>query len=253
MTNLRLIMDGHNPGALNMGIDEAVLEGVIAGMSEPTLRLYGWNPATLTIGYFQGLSEEADLAACAGYGISCIRRVTGGGAVLHEHEVTYSLIAPVGFAGIPEAILDSYAFICQGILLGLQPLGIEAQFVPLNDIVAGGKKISGNAQTRRHGVILQHGTILLAVDVDKMFSVLKVADEKIKDKLIATVKERVTGLSNLLGREVGFVQTQMALREGFAEALGVNLVTGFLTAAERVRAEQLAADKYRSNGWNAKR
>ncbi len=236
-----------------MGLDEAILERVISGKSEPTLRLYAWDPICLTIGYFQSRADEADLAACERFGIDCIRRTTGGGAVLHEFEVTYSIVAPVGFAGIPANILESYRFICDGIIRGVSALGVKAQFVPLNDIIAGGKKISGNAQTRRQGVVLQHGTILLDVDVEKMFTVLKVPSEKMRDKLVKDVKERVTGLKGLLGRDVGFDEAGYCLQQGFAEALGVSLTYGQFTSEEETEGERLALSKYATREWNEKR
>jgi len=250
---IRIIRDGARKGAQNMGLDEAVLEGVIAGTSQPTIRLYGWEPATLSIGYFQSLKSEVDLEACQRFGVDVLRRSTGGGAVFHQFEVTYSLVAPVGFCGIPEGILPSYQCICQGIICGLKRLGVESQFVPLNDIIASGKKVSGNAQTRRKGIILQHGTILLRVDVDKMFTVLKVPSEKMRDKIVQDVKQRVTGISDVLGREVGFEETSEALASGFVDALGCTLVPGAFTATELALAEQLAQDKYASAKWNEKR
>jgi lipoate-protein ligase A len=252
-STFRLIMDSTRQGALNMGIDEAVLEGVIAGTSQPTLRLYGWQPPTLTIGYFQSIKEEADLEACRRLGVDCIRRTTGGGSVLHEFEVTYSIVAPIGFSGIPEPILDSYRYICQGIIRGVHELGVEAQFVPLNDIVAKGRKISGNAQTRRKGIILQHGTILLDVDVEKMFTVLKVPSEKMKDKLIQDVKQRVVGLRELIGTNLTFEDAANALSKGFEQALGCDLVIGAVSPDEMERAEVLAQEKYANPVWNLQR
>ncbi|HDS11763.1 MAG TPA: lipoate--protein ligase family protein [Candidatus Wirthbacteria bacterium] len=253
MPNLRFILDTKRPGALNMGIDEAVLEGVIAETSPATLRFYGWEPDCLTIGYFQSLREEADLAKCQELGVDCIRRATGGGAVLHQYELTYSLIAPVGHYGIPEAILDSYRHICDGIIQSLKLMDVQADFVPLNDIIANGKKISGNAQTRRHGVVLQHGTILLDVDLEKMFSLLLIPDEKIKDKMIAGAKERVTGLKSILGREVGFAELAEHLQAGFAQVLQTELAPGQIGPHELNRAKRFAAEKYGADSWNFKR
>ena len=250
---MRFILDKFNPGALNMGTDEAVLTGVIAGTSEPTLRFYGWKPTCLTIGYCQSMQAEADLTKCQELGVDCVRRATGGGAVLHEFELTYSLIAPVGEYGIPEPILDSYKHICQSIIDGLKLLNVDAQFVPLNDLVAKGKKISGNAQTRRQGVVLQHGTILLDVDFDKMFSLLLIPDEKLKDKLITVAKDRVVGLSAILEREVTFGEVADALKKGFGDVLQTNLVEGALTDEERVKAKEFATNKYATDAWNLKR
>jgi lipoate-protein ligase A len=136
---------------------------------------------------------------------------------------------------------------------GCAALGVEAGFVPLNDIVSGGKKISGNAQTRKHGCILQHGTVILSVDVDEMFSLLKVPSEKMKGKLIEDVKARVSSLSALTGRELGFEEAVPAFREGFASALGVELVPGSPSALELAMAAQLGSEKFGSPAWTAKR
>lgn len=235
-----------------MATDEAVLEHIATGASPPTLRFYGWSPPGISIGYFQSLEEEVDTAACKKHNIDIVRRITGGGAVLHEHEITYSIHIPENAGLVPIGILESYKKICGGILKGLETLGLKARFIPLNDIVLDindpavpFKKVSGNAQTRKRGIILQHGTILLKVDVEKMFSLLKVPSEKLKGKLIEGVKQRVIGLSAALGREVGFDETQNALLQGFQKEFPeITFEKGELSDAEKKRAEELAKEKY---------
>ncbi|PIQ77450.1 lipoate--protein ligase [Candidatus Peregrinibacteria bacterium CG11_big_fil_rev_8_21_14_0_20_46_8] len=256
--NFRFLTTGHLPARMNMAIDEAVLDAVATKTSAPTLRLYGWKPAAISIGYFQSLEEEIDLAACAKSDTEFVRRVTGGGAVLHEHELTYSIHIPESAALVPNGILESYRAISEGVIKGLAVLGVTAKFVPLNDlIVMNGEmpqKISGNAQTRKQGVILQHGTILLRVDVEKMFSLLKVPDEKLKGKMIATIKERVTSISHFLGREVGFEEALDAVRTGFAQAFPQCTFEAAEISSEEMRhAEQLAKEKYGNDSWNKQR
>lgn len=250
---LRLLETGARPAALNMGLDEAILEAVASGASEPTLRLYRWDPPAVTIGYFQGMREEIDLEACARLGIDAVRRVTGGGAVFHDAEITYSIVVPEGHELAPAEVLESYRRICGGLVAGLGKLGIAASFAPINDIVAGGKKVSGNAQTRKRGCLLQHGTLLLGVDVERMFELLKVPQEKLRGKLIEDVKARVTSVRELLGREVGYAEAAKALASGFAEAWGADLVKGEFSAAELAAGERIAAEKYRTEAWNLKR
>ena len=191
----RVIGFSRNDAYTNMAIDEAVSESVRSG-SQPTIRFYGWNPSAISIGYFQGIDREVDIEKCRKLGIDIVRRRTGGGAVYHdtEGEITYSVIAKE--ETFPKDILASYKEICSWVTKSLSYLDIESEFKPINDIVTNGKKISGNAQTRRQGVLLQHGTILYSVDIEKMFSILKVPDEKIRDKMIATVKDRVTSVSS---------------------------------------------------------
>jgi len=148
--------------------------------------IYNYN----IVHYLQSIEKEVNLPACEKYGVDVTRRITGGGAVYHDYdgEITYSIVAPEADPKMPADILESYELICGAIVNGLAGLGVDAEFKPVNDIVAGGKKISGNAQTRRHGVILQHGTILVDSDIRRMFQVLRVSDAKISDKLIQAVE-----------------------------------------------------------------
>jgi lipoate-protein ligase A len=250
---LRLLETGANPAAFNMAFDEAVLEAVSAGESPPSLRLYSWDPPAISIGYFQGMREEIDLEACARLGVEAVRRATGGGAVFHDAEITYSLVVPEGHALAPPDILESYRLICAGIVAGLALLGVESGFAPINDIVSGGKKVSGNAQTRKKGCLLQHGTLLLDVDVEKMFALLLVPQEKLKGKLIEDVKARVTGLRGILGREVGFREIADCLAAGFASAWGAELVPGQPSEKELARAVELARNKYGTAEWRMRR
>lgn len=250
---LRFIDTGAAAGALNMGIDEALLGSVAAGESPPTLRLYRWSPPCVTVGYFQSLEAELDLQACEAGGVDAVRRLTGGGAVFHEDEITYSLVVPLGHALAPDDILESYRAICAGLLRGLAHLGIEAAFKPINDIEVGGKKVSGNAQTRRRGCLLQHGTVLLDLETERMFSLLRVPAEKIKGRLIEDVKARVSSLRTILGREVTYAEAASALRRGFAEAWGAELEEGALTPPEAAEAARLAAGRFSQSEWNGRR
>ena len=250
---VRLLRTGFRDCAFNMGLDEAVLESVSAGIAMPTLRLYAWRPAAVSIGFFQGLEEEVDVEACRSRGIGVVRRITGGGAVFHQDELTYSVILPETHPLAPASILKSYGTLCSGVISGLDELGIEAEFAPINDIVATGRKVSGNAQTRKSHCLLQHGTVLLSVDVDLMFDLLKVPSEKAKGKLIADVKARVTGASDLVGREISFAEAETAMILGFAKALEMEFSEEAPTAAEIARAEEIARAKFADPVWTARR
>ena len=238
---IRIVETGFNPAAQNMAIDEALIESV---GEVPILRIYGWRPAAVSIGYFQSMNEEVDFTKCREIGVDIVRRLTGGGAVLHEYELTYSFIS----RRYPQNIVESYKWICDAIVISIKRLGFDASFVPLNDIVIEGKKVSGNAQTRRKGVLLQHGTILLGVDVNKMFSVLKVPSEKLRDKIIKDVKERVTSLA-------GTTYDNMAtsLKTSFAAKFEAKLIDDTLSTEEISHARWLAERKYSSNEWNFRR
>jgi lipoate---protein ligase len=241
------------PGTLNMGIDEALIGSVSGGEAPPTLRLYRWAPACVTVGYFQSLEAEVDLGACAAAGVDAVRRLTGGGAVFHDREITYSIVLPLGHELAPEDILESYRRICSGLVRGLGFLGVEASFEPINDIAVGGKKISGNAQTRKSACLLQHGTVLMDLEPERMFSLLKVPAEKLKGKLIEDVKSRVTSLRAILGRDLAYVDAASALRRGFAEAWGAEFEDAGLSEAEEREARRLASERFSRPEWSFRR
>jgi len=249
----RLLETGFNRASLNMAIDESIMIHCSQGSVPPTLRLYGWKPPAVSIGYFQSLKDEVDLEQCRKFGVDLVRRITGGGAVFHDKEVTYSFVIKEGNPLIPTDILASYEKICAGLVRGLALMGLNASFAPLNDIMVSNKKISGNAQTRRLGCILQHGTILIDTDVEKMFSLLKVPQDKIKDKLIKSVEERVTCINRQLQREISFEKLCLALARGFEEALDIRLERGNLTKSEIDLAREIEEKKYSRFEWNYKR
>lgn len=248
----RLLGFGVYDAYTNMAIDEALLTLRSEGRSPNTIRFYRWKPSAVSIGYFQILEQEVNVDACRRRGVDVVRRMTGGGAVYHDYEgeITYSIIVNQGNPKIPGDILKSYEVVCEGIVLGLERLGIKAGFKPINDIEANGRKISGNAQTRRLGVVVQHGTILIKTDVKTMFDVLKVGEEKVSDKMIKSVEERVTSIERELGKGVGFDEVFEALKYGFSEALDVELIEGTLDSAESDLAARLRNGKYRTKEWN---
>ena len=233
-----------------MALDEAILRAVGEGKAPKTIRLYRWRPSAVSIGYFQSVEEEVDLEACRRLGVDVVRRITGGGAVYHDYdgEITYSLIAPEADPRIPRDIPESYRVICGCLVRAFEHLGLQAEFRPINDILIGGRKVSGNAQTRRRGVVLQHGTILIDCDVRKMFTVLKVSEEKLRDKLIKAVEERVTSLRRELGRPVSFKEVRDALVRGFEEGLKIELERGEPSRYELKLMEELR-ERYRSGEW----
>ncbi|MFX0097652.1 MAG: biotin/lipoate A/B protein ligase family protein [Candidatus Hodarchaeota archaeon] len=242
-------------GPMTMAIDEAILRLTALGRSPPTLRLYRWNPSTVSIGYFQSIHEEVDLEVCRELEVDVVRRITGGGAVYHDYdgEITYSMIVKEDNPKIPRNIMESYRLICQGIVGGIKNLGLNAEFKPINDIIANGRKISGNAQTRRQNVFLQHGTILVDFDPEAMFKVLKVSRAKISDKLIQSVRERVTSIRNELEGDITFEEVRKALIEGFQGVLQINFKKGKLSESEQELADRLLIDKYSDQGWNFRR
>ncbi|KAA0003851.1 MAG: lipoate--protein ligase family protein [Thermoplasmata archaeon] len=242
---LRLLLHEHANAYRNMAIDEALLNSGIS-----TLRLYKWKPSAISIGYFQSMEEEVNMDACKKYGVDVVRRITGGGAVYHDSigEITYSVVLPVTM--FPD-ILESYKAIGRCLIAGLNMLGLKAEYAGINDVVVNGRKISGSAQTRRHGIILQHGTILLRANVKKMFSLLRVTEKKIMDKEIKRVEERVTSIEKEIGN-VKEDEIREAMIKGFQIGLNAELEEGKLNENEIEDAMQLVK-KYESREWNFKR
>ena len=240
-SKIRVLETGYNSAALNMAIDEALIESID---ESPVFRVYGWRPAAVSVGYFQSIRDEVDIEKCREIGVDIVRRLTGGGAVLHEFELTYSFITKQ----YPQNIMESYRWICEAVVMSIKRLGFNASFVPLNDIVVNGKKVSGSAQTRRKGVLLQHGTLLLNLDVDKMFSILKVPSEKLRDKIIKDIKERVTSLAG-----TSFDEMASSLKTSFATKFDAVLVSDCLSIDEVNRAKRLAEAKFSSKEWNFRR
>ncbi|TFG98910.1 lipoate--protein ligase family protein [Candidatus Thorarchaeota archaeon] len=241
---------------MNMAIDEAIMLAMNEGKAPPTLRLYRWKPSAVSIGTFQGMHDEVAIDFCKSNDIDYIRRITGGGAVFHDYngEITYSILMPKTHPLARADIIESYKLLCGGIIEALDYLGIKnAEFKPINDVTVNGKKVSGNAMTRRHGCVLQHGTTLLDLDVNLMFTILKVPQEKISDKMISDVKERVTSIQDILNRPVAVYELRDALTHGFSDALKIELNFSKLSDDETQTAVKLAKEKYSTDEWNFSR
>ena len=233
-----------------MALDEALLRL----SDEPVFRTYSWDPSAVSIGYFQSIEEEVDLEEAKSRRVDVVRRITGGGAVFHDKdgEVTYSIVLPYGHPAVEGSIMDSYRVLCGGIIEALNILGIDAEFAGINDVVVNGKKISGSAQTRKKWGVLQHGTLLYDLKPEVMFSLLKVPNEKIRDKMIASIYERVTSLKHL-GLDVGRRDVEDALVKGFSKVLGEDMEESEPTEEEIELAESLMREKYATKEWNFRR
>ena len=249
----RLLQTGYNNAYKNMAIDRAVMVSNSKKSVPPTVRFYGWKPSAISIGYFQSLEDEVELETCNKLNIDYVRRITGGGAVFHENELTYSIVISESNPLIPKNILDSYGRICGSIIKGLRNLGIESIYAPINDILSDGKKISGSAQTRKIKTVLQHGTVLMDVDAERMFSVLKVPNEKIKDKMISNVNERVTSIKHILGENISFDEIANSMKKGFEEEFNINLFEGELTKEELELTKKFEDEYFSSYDWNHRR
>jgi lipoate-protein ligase A len=251
----RLLDTGLNDAFYNMALDEAIAIARSRNLVPNTLRFFRWNPSAVSIGYFQSMEDEIEISACKLEGIDYVRRRTGGGAVYHDKdgELTYSLIIDENNRLISGDIQKTYETLCSGLVLGLQLLGIPAEFKPINDIIVIGKKISGNAQTRGTHVVHQHGTILREVDPKLMFRVLRVPNEKIRDKIIKSVEERVTSINKFLKRKVTFQELKQALINGFSNSFKIELAPGETVEFEKQLAKKLRRKKYATKKWNLRR
>ncbi len=247
MKRIRLIVD-EGSATYNMAMDEAMLLLRGVGAIPDTLRLYVLKPSAVTIGYFQSVSKSVNLDFVRENNIALVRRPTGGGAVYHdsEGEITYAVITSADFA--PGDLVDSFKFLASGVVEAARVLGVPAEFKPLNDVVVAGKKFSGQAQLRRLGAVLQHGTFMYGTNLDVLARSLLVPAVKLKDKNISSIKERVTTISEYLGRRVSRAEALEALIKGFKKALNVELIEDTLKESELVLAKSLEW-KYTSREW----
>lgn len=253
----RLIVDdAPRTGAWNMALDRACAEAVARGAAPPTLRFYAWEPACLSLGRRQPL-DGVDLARCQADGVDVVRRPTGGWAILHTDELTYSVAAPGDDPRTTGAILDAYRKLSAGLVAGLRRLGADASMNPEDpfgvhntsaacfelpsayEITAGGRKLMGSAQTRSQGRVLQHGSLPLHGDIARVARLLAYEREEERERLRAHLAERAATLTEVLGRPVSFAEAAEALRAGFAEALNLELVSGAFSPAELALAESL--------------
>jgi lipoate-protein ligase A len=262
----RVLDNGWQDGATNMAIDEAILEAVAAGDSPPTLRFYGWDPACLSLGYAQAW-EIADMGACARHGWDIVRRPTGGRAILHIDELTYSVCAPEDEPRVRGGVLESYQRLSDGLAAGLRAMGLDPARAkpayqdrggkgpacfdgPSNyEITIGQRKLIGSAQARKKGVVLQHGTLPLYGDITRIKDALAVDLPGERIAIGMRLQYRATTLAASLGRSVAYEEAVSYMRDGFARALNLDLQRGELTAEERERAMAIRAEKYANKGW----
>ena len=270
----RLLDTGYQNGALNMGIDEAILLAHAAGTVPPTLRFYGWQPRAVSLGYFQHAHQEIDFDACAAQGIDIVRRLTGGRAVLHSAELTYSIVLSEAYPGLPPSITASYQYLSQGLLAGIHKLGLDARLTmpaaayslrrhtPASaacfdspshyELTVQGRKLIGSAQVRKQGLILQHGSILLDFDPAELTGIFNLqADAKLRMQDL--LRRRVISLKEALGRLPAYAEVRNALITGITTALQLELQPGTLTTAELQQAQLLAREKYGQAAWLTKR
>ena len=259
----RYIPFGTYSGAENMAIDETLLEAVIAEESANVIRFYRWQPTTATIGLHQSLSAEIDFRAAKESRVEVVRRITGGGAVLHDArgEITYAVICHI--KDIPthlpnrrvyaDTISPRYRAILESLAVGLESLGVSIDVGKIHcpALLTQGKKLSGSAQTIRKNVLLQHGTVLLTVNPEFMYTILKAPIGVNYTKMVQSVRAKVTGILN----DHTSLQDDVivdALKEGFCHIFDMKLKPQPLSLKERKRIEYLKNMKYTRHEWLAK-
>lgn len=258
MHNWRLLKLETHDAYTNMAIDEAILTARTRNLAPNTIRFYRWNPSAVSIGKFQNIENEVQLDKCKKYGVDVVRRITGGGAVYHdtEGEITYSVVANKKDLKA-ENINAVYAKFYDGIAEALKILGINADFNEGNaktcpNLIVNSKKISGSAQSHKKGVVLQHGTLLVDVDLEEMFTFLRVPWAKTCIEVVNVAKNKITSIKKELGKTVSVEEVNNALSEGFKKALNIQLLEGELTPYENEIAKKLYKEKYTTDEWNFK-
>ncbi|MBA2174674.1 lipoate--protein ligase family protein [Halobacillus locisalis] len=262
---------GHCTPAMNMALDEALMNWHRQGNIPPVLRFYGWEPAGLSVGYFQKVKGKIDLEGIKHHGYELVRRQTGGRAVLHDKELTYSVIVSEEHEAMPASVKDAYLVISRGLLEGFLELGIKAEFaVPEEklgttgsavcfeepswyELIVEGKKAAGSAQTRKKGIILQHGSIPIDVDDVKLFDMFIYKNERIKERARRAFSDKAVAINQILETPITFNDTKHAFKKGFEKGLDIHLEPFELSDEQWQEVEAIAEQRYRSDEWNYSR
>jgi len=263
----RLLVTPALPGARNMATDEAMLETIANHHSLPTLRLYSWEPACLSIGYAQPCAD-IDIQRLSEQGWNWVRRPTGGRAILHTDELTYSVIAPLAEPRVAGGVLESYQRLSRALLTALHALNIPAEAQPIRttgdsqanaavcfevpsnyEIVVNGKKLIGSAQARRKNGVLQHGSLPLWGNLRRITDVLYYSNEQDRNASAMRLLSHATTVETVLGYRISWEMAAQALIDSFQSELDLELVRGELSGEENYITEELTRNKYSHPAW----
>lgn len=253
-------------GAWNMAVDEAILEHIGRGESLPTLRLYAWDPPCISLGRAQPFAD-VDIARLEERGWDMVRRLTGGRAILHTDEITYSIIAPADEPRVVGSILESYNRLSTALLQAVKALGLQVEIKKYTgpnhetpnpicfeapsayEITVNGKKLIGSAQARRKEGVLQHGSLPLTGNLARITEALTFPDSSARNNAAARLLSRATTVESALGHEVLWNEAAQAFVWAFEAALGLTLEAGNLSPSEKSRADELVREKYALPDW----
>lgn len=272
MTETWLFIDsGDQSAAYNMAMDEVLLNWHSKGKIPPVLRFYGWQPAALTLGHFQKTVNRIDIEATKAKGIDIVRRPTGGLAVLHDKELTYSIIVSENHEKMPASVVEAYRVLSQGILEGYRNLGIKAELAipesPVGksgtavcfeesswyELVVDGKKAAGSAQNRQKGVILQHGSIPIEMNSETLYDLFIYANERAKERARKAFSQKAVFIHDVVAREVSLDEVKIAFRDGFCKGLDMEL-TPFEPNEEMLKEiKELMKTKYENDEYTYQR
>lgn len=262
----RLFISPPATGAWNMAVDEAILEEITRGDSPPTLRLFGWEPPCLSLGRAQPFSD-VNIAALQANGWGLVRRVTGGRAILHTDELTYSVIAPSNNPHVSGTLLESYQHLAQGLLATLKMLDVKVEMKEERadqsshanpvcfetpsayEITVNGKKLIGSAQARQKDGVLQHGSLPLTGDLARITQVLNFRDEGSRQLAAEKLLARASTVESALGRIIDWETASKSFIHGFESALDIQFKRDELSQSEIKRVASLVKEKYAHPDW----
>lgn len=262
-----LLDSGHCDAATNMAIDEALLTWHSEGKIPPTIRFYGWSKPSLTVGQFQNVDSAIDFSGVEKHQCDFVRRLTGGSAVLHDDELTYSIIVSENHPKIPSTINKAYYVLSQGLLEGYRILGVDATFAEaeknvgnrsdvcfetsaIYEMMVDGKKISGNAQTRMKGVLLQHGSIPLSFNAEMLFDLFHFSNNEIRNKQRLKFIDKAVSINDIVDKKQTYETILPAFLKGFQNSLHISTEEMALDKAQWDFIEHLRTTKYATETWN---
>lgn len=263
----RLLHTPPSTGAWNMAVDESILEHIHRRESKPTLRLYSWNPPCLSLGHAQSF-KDVDVARLRSHGWDVVRRLTGGRAILHTNELTYSITGSEDNPILSGGVLESYNRIAQALMFAIRDLGLPVEMkehapepaalnlnpvcfeVPSTyEITVNEKKLIGSAQARKKEGVLQHGSLPLVGDLTRICDALVFESETKRENAAQRLLARATNVESVLGKQITWDAAAESFVRGFESQLGMRFERGELSAAESARAEELVKEKYANPAW----